>query len=170
MPQFEKEPVLEEKPSLERSLVFVKPFHHHMSDDVLRDLDVNLGCSGSRIATVDVPVVPRELVEQHYAEHRQKKFYDELVNSIAGRSIMLAVYEGKKGLIRQIRSILGPTDPLLAPLTSIRGCYGCLELHNAGERGMRNVLHASANPQDAKYELEVWQSILRLEKFNYAER
>lgn len=60
--------------------------------------------------------------------------------------------------IESIRMIVGPTLPAFAPPGTIRGDYSIDSpaLANTKKRPVRNLVHASGNPEEAKYEEELW--------------
>ncbi len=76
----------------------------------------------------------RELAEQHYAEHEDKPFFEGLVDFITSGPVFAMVLEGQDAT-RQVRRMMGATDPKEAAPGTIRGDYG-LDLG-------RNVIHGS---------------------------
>lgn len=67
---------------------------------------------------------------------------------------------GVQGLhaIKMVRKIVGPTIPSFAEMGTIRGDYSVDSpaLANANKRAVRNLIHASGNPDEAKNELGMW--------------
>ena len=147
---------------LQRTLVFVKPEHVPQANEILSTLDELVRWHGHRVRTVYVPSVPREMVEVHYAVHRERPFFGVLVDSIAGRPITLAVYEGDTNLIQAVREAIGASDPANADLGSLRGFYATdtYEKAKAESRGVQNVIHGSDAPETATIELGAWERYL----------
>ena len=60
--------------------------------------------------------------------------------------------------IRMVRKIVGPTIPAFAEMGTIRGDFSVDSpaLANANKRALRNLIHASGNPAEAKNELGLW--------------
>lgn len=87
-----------------------------------------------------------ELAREHYAEHEDKPFYDDLVEFITADPVFAFVLEGADAT-RQVRSMVGATDPLEAAPGTIRGDYG-LDLG-------RNVIHASDHEDEGANEREI---------------
>lgn len=54
--------------------------------------------------------VPRDLAERHYAEHREKPFYEDLVAFITSGPVFAFVLEGEDA-IRVVREMMGRTNP-----------------------------------------------------------
>ncbi|MFA6512323.1 MAG: nucleoside-diphosphate kinase [Patescibacteria group bacterium] len=60
--------------------------------------------------------------------------------------------------IDNVRMIAGNTLPAFAEPGTIRGDYSIDSpaLANANKRAVRNMIHASGNPEEAQYEMELW--------------
>ena len=89
----------------------------------------------------------RELGETHYAEHREKPFFGELVDFIIGGPVVVGKLSGESA-ITCWRTLMGPTDPVDAPPGSIRGDYATL----IGE----NIVHGSDSSESAARELKLF--------------
>ena len=88
--------------------------------------------------------VSRELAEQHYAEHREKPFFEELVEFITSTPVVAMRIEGE-GAIQVVRRLMGSTNPAEAPPGTIRGDLA-LSLPD-------NLVHGSDSPESAEREL-----------------
>jgi nucleoside-diphosphate kinase len=95
-----------------------------------------------RIMTID-----RSLAEEHYDEHRDKPFFEELVAFITSGPVVVARLEGD-GAIDVWRTLVGPTDPAKAPPGTIRGDYGLVITEN--------VVHGSDSLLSAERELKLF--------------
>ena len=111
-----------------------------------------------RIIGAKVVEVSRELAAKHYAHLQGKPFFEEVIKYICGelhgepyRRVLALVYCGE-GAIEKVRRLAGETNPEQADPTSIRGQYG--RLTSAGL--FENVLHCSANQEDAEREIKLW--------------
>jgi len=116
----------------ERTFVMVKP------DGVQRGLigeivgrfeDRGLKLVGAKFMRID-----RELAEQHYDEHEDKPFFEDLVGFITSGPVMAMVWEGQDA-VAQVRTMMGETDPAESAPGTVRGDFG-LDLG-------RNVIHGS---------------------------
>jgi nucleoside-diphosphate kinase len=87
--------------------------------------------------------VDRGLAEEHYAEHRERPFFGDLVEFITGGPLVALVLEGYEA-VTAARQVIGATNPLEAAPGSIRGDHG-LEVQT-------NLVHGSDSPESAARE------------------
>lgn len=139
----------------EQTLVLIKPdgLKKSLTGNVLTRLsETKLEIVGARIVKVS-----RELAEEHYKELKDQPFFEDLIKYIMGeyhkKKVMALVYWGE-GAIGKVREICGKTNPEEADSVSIRGAYGRITTKGVYE----NVIHASANMQDAEREIKLWFS------------
>lgn len=129
----------------ERSFVMIKP------DAVLRRLMgpvlTRFEERGLKIVACKMMEISRDLAREHYGEHSEKPFFNDLVTYITSAPVLAMVIEGD-GCISLIRKMVGATDPKEADLGTIRGDY-------ALQTG-RNIIHASDSTQSAKREIELF--------------
>jgi nucleoside-diphosphate kinase len=130
---------------MDRTLILVKPdaFHRGLTGEVIARFERK----GLIIAALKQMVVERDLAERHYAEHREKPFFPELVEFITGGPLVAMVVEGYKA-VTAARQVIGATDPLDAAPGSIRGDFG-LEVQ-------MNLVHGSDSPESAVREIELF--------------
>lgn len=64
--------------------------------------------------------VDRSLASQHYAEHRDKPFFEELVAFITSAPVVAMVWEGPRA-VATVRAMMGATNPADAAPGTIRG-------------------------------------------------
>lgn len=106
---------------MERTLVLLKP------DAVQRRLVGRIISrfedKGLKIVGLKMIRISRELAEKHYAEHREKPFYQELVSFITSAPVVAMVVEGPKA-VEVVRRMMGKTNPMEAEPGTIRGDYG----------------------------------------------
>ena len=96
------------------------------------------------IADMKLMDVTRELAEEHYAEHREKPFFDELVDFITTTPVVAMRVRGE-GAIGVMRSLMGATTPAEAAPGTIRGDLA-LSMPD-------NLVHGSDSPESARREL-----------------
>lgn len=137
----------------QQTLVLIKPdgLTKSLTGNVLTRLsETKLEIAGARMVKVS-----KELAQEHYKELKDKPFFDELVRYIMGefhkKKVMALVYYGEDA-IQKVREICGKTNPEEADSVSIRGAYGRITTKGVYE----NVIHASANPEDAEREIKLW--------------
>ncbi len=91
--------------------------------------------------------VNRELAEEHYAEHREKPFFGELVEFITSSPVVAMRVRGQ-GAIKAMRNLMGSTNPADAAPGTIRGDLAL---------GMPdNLVHGSDSPESAVRELKLF--------------
>ncbi len=102
---------------------------------------------GLRIAPMRALRVERRVAERHYAVHKGKFFYDDLVRTISASPVVAVVLEGPNA-IAVVRSMVGATRPHEAAPGTIRGDYALV--------GLRNLIHASDASETAASEIALW--------------
>ncbi len=137
----------------QQTLVLIKPdgLKKSLTGNVLTRLsETKLEIIGARMVRVS-----RELAEEHYRELKEKPFFEDLVRYIMGeyhkKKVMALVYWGDNA-IQKVREICGKKNPEEADSVSIRGAYGRITTAGVYE----NVIHASANEEDAEREIKLW--------------
>ena len=130
---------------MERSLVLIKP------DGVQRGL---AGAILARLEKLDLKLVAlkmlhldEKLAREHYAIHKDKPFFEGLLNYITSTPIIAIVFEGK-GAVAVIRKAMGATDPAKAEAGTIRSDFG-LNIE-------RNVVHGSDSAETAEEEIKLF--------------
>jgi len=99
---------------------------------------------GFRIAEARMMRVSRETAEEHYAQHRDKPFFGELVDYITSGPVFAMVLEAE-GAVRLARQIIGATNPLDAAPGTIRADYA--------QSVEANVIHGSDSDESAEIEI-----------------
>jgi nucleoside-diphosphate kinase len=129
----------------ESTLLIVKPdgVRGHLIGEVLRRVEE----AGLTIDDLRMETIPRATAEEHYGEHREKPFYDELVTFITGGPVVVAKISGENA-IATWRELMGPTDPAEAPAGTIRGDFASVITEN--------VVHGSDSPESAARELKLF--------------
>ncbi len=132
-------------PEAESTLLIVKPdgVRRGLVGEVLRRAERK----GLRLAEIRTMMIDRALAEEHYGEHRDKTFFDELVGFITSGPVVVARLEGV-GAIDVWRTLMGPTDPATAPPGTIRGDFGLIITEN--------LVHGSDSPESAERELKLF--------------
>jgi nucleoside-diphosphate kinase len=127
---------------MEQTLVLVKGdgVKRRLIGEIIRRIEAkNLD-----IRTMQLMDVSRELAEEHYAEHRDKPFFEELVEFITTTPVVAMQVEGE-GAIKVMRKLMGSTNPAEAEPGTIRGDLA-LSLPD-------NLVHGSDSPESAEREL-----------------
>jgi nucleoside-diphosphate kinase len=131
--------------ALEQTLILAKP------DAVTRSLAGEIVARferrGFALRAARLVHVGRALAEEHYAEHKEKPFFGELVAFITSGPTLAFVLEGE-GVIATARTTIGATNPADATPGSIRG-----DLASAMPD---NLVHGSDSPESAEREIALW--------------
>jgi nucleoside-diphosphate kinase len=130
---------------VERTLIIVKP------DGVQRGLVAEIlgrfERRGLKIAALKMIHIDRPLAERHYAVHKGKFFFDDLVAYITSGPVVVAAIEGPEA-IAIVRAMIGKTRPAEADSGTIRG--------DLAVAGLRNLVHASDALETAKAEIDLY--------------
>jgi nucleoside-diphosphate kinase len=95
------------------------------------------------------------LADKHYAEHKGKFFYDNLVNFMSSTELAVVIASGDN-VVEKVRTLLGKTMCEKADPLSIRGRYGTT-------KGI-NLVHASDSNETAEREVKLWKEIINIEE------
>merc|ERR1719427_490734 len=87
------------------------------------------------------------MLEEHYAEHKERPFFEGLVNHMSSGPVLAMVWSGKD-VITTSRAMIGATNPTTAAPGTIRGDF-------ALDTG-RNIVHGSDGPESSKREINLW--------------
>lgn len=131
-----------EEEALEQTLVLVKGdgVRRRMIGEIIRRIEAK----GLDIETLELMEVSHDLAEEHYAEHREKPFFEELVEFITSTPVVAMRVQGE-GAIKVMRNLMGATNPAEAAPGTIRGDLA-LSLPD-------NLVHGSDSPESAEREL-----------------
>ncbi|NJP99410.1 nucleoside-diphosphate kinase [Streptomyces zingiberis] len=100
-----------------------------------------------RVSALELRELSREVLEQHYAEHAGKPFYEPLMEFMASGPVVVLAVEGER-VIEGLRTLAGPTDPIAAAPGSIRGDFGTIV--------RENLVHASDSEESAEREFKLF--------------
>ena len=131
----------------ERTLVLIKPdaMQRRLAGQILaRFEDRGLTVRAAKLVLVD-----EELAGEHYAEHRDKPFFGELVEFITSSPTLALVLEGESA-VQVVRTTMGATNPVDSAPGTIRGDFA-LAMPD-------NLVHGSDSPASAGREIALWFS------------
>jgi nucleoside-diphosphate kinase len=129
----------------ERTLILIKPdaVQRRLAGEILGRIERR----GFEIRGGKLLTVTRELGEEHYAEHREKPFFGELVQFITSGPTWALVVEGE-GAIATMRKTIGATNPANSEPGTIRG--------DLAVAMPDNLVHGSDSPESAEREIGLW--------------
>lgn len=129
----------------ERTLILVKP--DGVRRGLIGEVVSRIERKGLAISRLELRTISRETAEQHYAEHRERPFFGELVAFITGGPLVAMVVEGPDA-VKSMRSLMGATNPVEATPGSIRGDLATI----IGE----NIVHGSDSPENGEREIAIF--------------
>ena len=144
---------------VERTLIILKP------DAVQRRLvgaiTQRFERKGLRIAGMKLMRISRELAETHYSPHKDKPFYESLVNFMTSEPVVAMALDGYRA-IDVTRKLMGMTFGYKAEPGTIRGDYGISNQYN--------LVHGSDSAESAQRELELFFSPAELLEYSLADQ
>jgi nucleoside-diphosphate kinase len=132
---------------VERTLVLVKP--DGVQRALVGEILARFERRGLQLVGLKLLAVDRQLAERHYAEHRERPFFEAVIQFITSSPVVAMAWEGPNA-VGLVRTMMGPTNPANAPSGTIRGDFGI----DIGQ----NIIHGSDSPLRAQEELALFFS------------
>lgn len=130
---------------MEKTYVMVKP--DGVDRKLVGEIIGRIERKGFNILDIKMIHPTKEIVENHYDEHRGKKFFDELVNFILQGPVVGILVEGEN-VIEIVRLMIGNKDPKIALPGTIRGDFA--------NTTTMNLVHASDSIESSEREINIW--------------
>jgi len=128
----------------ERTFVMAKP--DAVQRGLVGEIISRLEERGLKLVGAKFVQIDEELAHEHYAEHEDKPFFQDLVGFITSGPVLAMVWQGADAT-RQVRKMMGETDGREAAPGTIRGDYG-LDMQN-------NLVHGSDHEDPGANEREI---------------
>ncbi len=128
--------------AVERTLSIVKP--DAVAKNVIGQIYSRFEAGGLKIIAARMVHLSRNDAEGFYAVHRQRPFFNDLVNFMMSGPVMVQVLEGDRA-IQKNRDLMGATDPKKAAKGSIRADFA--------DSIDANAVHGSDAPETAATEI-----------------
>ncbi|MCB1719421.1 MAG: nucleoside-diphosphate kinase [Gammaproteobacteria bacterium] len=129
--------------AIERTLSIIKP--DAVAKNVIGKIYSRFEDNGLRIIAARMLHLSREQAESFYAVHRERPFYNDLVEFMTSGPVIAQVLEGENAIAKH-RDIMGATDPKKAEPGTIRADFATTVDENA--------VHGSDGPDTAAAEIE----------------
>jgi nucleoside-diphosphate kinase len=131
---------------VKRTLVICKPdaVERGLTGEIISRLERK----GLKLVAAELRLLDRETAEAHYAEHKGKGFYEDLLAFITRSPVIALVVEGPEDTWQIVRSMMGATNPANAAPGSIRGDLAT----DTGE----NLVHGSDSADAAAREISIF--------------
>lgn len=132
-------------PDDQRTFIMIKPdgVRRRLIGEVMRRIEAK----GYDIRDLRMFTIDESLAKQHYAEHVDKPFFDDLVSFITSGPVVAMIVEGANA-IKGMDQLVGATDPLDAAPGSIRGDLASVLTEN--------IVHRSDSPGSAEREVKLF--------------
>ncbi|KPL02018.1 MAG: nucleoside diphosphate kinase [candidate division Zixibacteria bacterium SM23_73_2] len=127
---------------MEKTLFFIKP--DAVKRNLVGKIITRVEDSGFRLGNLTLVKLKKEGAEEFYQIHKGKEFFDKLIESVSSGPVVAMVLE-KDNAVKDLRELVGATDPQKAKKGSIRSDFG-LDV-------TRNSCHASDSPKNAPDEI-----------------
>ena len=146
---------------MERTLIIFKP------DAVQRGV---VGEILSRFERAGLKIIGAKMLKpstEHYFQHYEgigtlktrkgDKIFGDTLAAMQDGPVIAMVLEGVDA-VEFVRKMVGATEPKSAQPGTIRGDYAHVSFSQAGtvDKGVANLIHASAEPDEAKKEIAHW--------------
>ena len=130
---------------MERTYIMVKPdgVERRLVGEIIRRFETR----GLRLVALKMLTPSRQLAESHYAVHREKPFFVELVDFVTSGPVVAMVWEAKDA-IKLCRNMIGALKPVEAIPGTIRGDF-TTEVQT-------NLVHGSDAVETAEQEIALW--------------
>ncbi len=129
----------------EKSLVIIKP--DGVKKKVIGEIISRIEKEDLAIEKLKMIKIGRDIARRHYREHKNKSFFDMLIEYITSGPSVVMVVSGTDAITR-IRKLMGPTDSKKAEKGTIRGDFG-VDI-------TANVIHGSDSIESAGREIELF--------------
>lgn len=146
---------------IERTLVVLKP--DAVQRGIMGEIITRFERAGLKFVGMKMIAPDEGHFHQHYEEigtlisRRGQDIYDVTIATMTDSPVLSMVLEGIDA-IAHVRKMVGPTDPKEAQPGTIRGDYSHISRQLAIEAGrtLPNLIHASANKEEAEKEVALW--------------
>lgn len=130
---------------METTLVLIKP--GGVQRNLIGEITRRIEARGLRVVGLKLMQAPRATVEAHYAEHRERPFFNDVVNYLTSGPVVAIAVQGTNA-VKAIRTMMGATNPLEATPGTVRGDLA-LTIDD-------NLTHSSSDADAAAAELALW--------------
>ena len=137
--------------AIERTFSMIKP--DATRRNLTGQITAKLEAAGLRVVASKRVWMSRKVAQGFYAVHRERPFFDELVDFMSSAPTVGQVLEGENAIARN-REVMGATNPAQAEEGTIRKEFAL----SIGE----NSVHGSDGPETAAQEIAYWFSELEI--------
>jgi nucleoside-diphosphate kinase len=128
---------------MEQTISIIKP--DAVAKNVIGAIYTRFEDAGLQIVAAKMQHLSREEAEGFYAVHRERPFFNDLVDFMTSGPVMIQVLEGENAITKN-RELMGATNPAEAAPGTIRADFAVSIDENA--------VHGSDSPENAKIEID----------------
>jgi len=130
---------------LDTTLIILKP--DAVKRKLVGEIITRIEKKNLTIARMDMRTLDKEILDQHYEEHKEKGFYPELVDFMSSGPVIVMEVHGRD-VQMVMRTLMGSTDPATAEPGTIRG--------DLGIEFTENLIHGSDSQESAVREINIF--------------
>ncbi|MDC2865932.1 MULTISPECIES: nucleoside-diphosphate kinase [unclassified Bacillus (in: firmicutes)] len=130
---------------MEKTFLMVKP--DGVQRAIVGEIVARFERKGFQLVGAKLMQITPEIAGEHYAEHKERPFFGELVDFITSGPVFAMVWQGE-GVVETARNMMGKTKPSEAALGTIRGDFGL----TVG----KNIIHGSDSLESAEREIGIF--------------
>ncbi|MEM4662616.1 MAG: nucleoside-diphosphate kinase [Candidatus Diapherotrites archaeon] len=138
----------------ERTLVILKP--DAVKRGLIGEIISVFERKGLKITALKMRYLDKETLKKHYAEHKEKSFFESLISFMSSGPVVLAIVEGLDA-IKVVRKLVGATNGREAEPGTIRGNYSMSQ--------QNNLVHASSDKDVAEREIRLFFEEAEINKY-----
>ena len=131
--------------AMEKTYLMVKP--DGVQRGLVGEIVSRFEKRGLKLVAAKLMIIPKDVAENHYGEHKGKPFFPSLISYITSGPVFAMVWEGENA-VTICRNMMGKTKPLESAPGTIRGDY-CLVT------GL-NIIDGSDSPESAAREIGIF--------------
>lgn len=129
----------------EKTFIMIKP--EGVQRSLVGEIIGRFERKGLKLEKIKSMIPSKQLVETHYCHLKDKPFFNDLVSHLSSGLVVCMIWNGYKA-VEVSRKLIGLTDPLQAPIGSIRG--------DLAVNVDFNVVHGSDTVENAEKEIKLW--------------
>jgi nucleoside-diphosphate kinase len=130
---------------MERTYIMIKP--DAVQRGLIGEIVARFEKKGLTPVALKLMLIPKEVAEKHYGEHKGKKFFEPLISYITSGPVLAMVWEGEDA-VSVCRNMMGKTNPKEAVPGTIRSDYGM-------QTGM-NIIHCSDSQESEESYISIF--------------
>jgi len=130
---------------METTLVLIKP--GGVARNLIGEITRRIELRGLEVVGLKLIQAPRSTVEEHYAEHVGKPFYQGVCDYLTSGPVVAMAVRGVNA-VKAVRAMMGATNPIEAAPGTVRGDLA-LSIED-------NLTHSSSDAEAAERELKLW--------------